>query len=40
LLGASRMATANHSPLLSLIIDQLRTRRLTRRYRRWSQGRA
>jgi 2,4-dienoyl-CoA reductase-like NADH-dependent reductase (Old Yellow Enzyme family) len=40
LLGASRTAAANHSPLVSLIIDQLRTRRLTRRYRRWSQARA
>jgi 2,4-dienoyl-CoA reductase-like NADH-dependent reductase (Old Yellow Enzyme family) len=40
LLGASRTAAASHSPLVSLIIDQLRTRRLTRRYRRWSQARA
>lgn len=40
LLGASRTAAGNHSALLSLILDQLRTRRLTRRYRRWSQARA
>ncbi|SFH80146.1 2,4-dienoyl-CoA reductase [Collimonas sp. OK307] len=44
LLGASRVAagnqTGNHSALLTLIIDQMRTRRLTRRYRRWSQARA
>ncbi len=44
LLGASRAATGNragnHSALLTLIIDQMRTRRLTRRYRRWSQARA
>ncbi|WP_211444050.1 NADH:flavin oxidoreductase/NADH oxidase family protein [Collimonas humicola] len=40
LLGASRSTSGNHSPLLSLIVDQLRTRRLTRRYRRWSQARA
>jgi hypothetical protein len=25
---------------MALVIDQLRTRRLTRRYRRWPQGRA
>ena len=40
LLGASRSAASNHSALFSLIIDQFRTRRLTRRYRRWSQARA
>ncbi|SFB17639.1 2,4-dienoyl-CoA reductase [Collimonas sp. OK607] len=40
LLGASRVATRNHSALLTLIIDQTRTWRLTRRYRRWSQARA
>ncbi|SDY60317.1 2,4-dienoyl-CoA reductase [Collimonas sp. OK242] len=39
LLGASRTAAGNHSALLSLILDQMRTRRLTRRYRRWSQAR-
>jgi 2,4-dienoyl-CoA reductase-like NADH-dependent reductase (Old Yellow Enzyme family) len=39
-LGASRAAAGNHSALLTLVIDQLRTRRLTRRYRRWSQARA
>ena len=43
LLGASRAAAGNragkHSALLTLIIDQMRTRRLTRRYRRWSQAR-
>ncbi len=41
---ASRVATGkrtgNHSALLTLLIDQMRTRRLTRRYRRWSQARA
>ncbi|MEO6921358.1 MAG: NADH:flavin oxidoreductase/NADH oxidase family protein [Collimonas sp.] len=40
LLGASRSASGNHSALLSLIGDQLRTKRLTKRYRRWSQARA
>lgn len=40
LLGASGSVGGKHSPLLTLIIDQLRTRRLTRRYRRWSQARA
>ncbi|WP_205905188.1 NADH:flavin oxidoreductase/NADH oxidase family protein [Collimonas pratensis] len=39
LLGASGSVSGKHSPLLTLIIDQLRTRRLTRRYRRWSQAR-
>ena len=39
LLGASGSAGGKHSPLLTLIVDQLRTRRLTRRYRRWSQAR-
>ncbi|AIY40367.1 2,4-dienoyl-CoA reductase [NADPH] [Collimonas arenae] len=39
LLGDSRTARGNHSALWSLVGDQLRTRRLTKRYRRWSQAR-
>ena len=39
LLGANGSAGGKHSPLLTLVVDQLRTRRLTRRYRRWSQAR-
>ncbi|AMP00068.1 NADH:flavin oxidoreductase / NADH oxidase family protein [Collimonas arenae] len=38
-LGAGRISTGRHSAAISLFIDQLRTRRLTRRYRRWHQAR-
>lgn len=36
-LGAGRALYRQYSPVLSLIIDQLRMHRLTRRYRRWQQ---
>jgi 2,4-dienoyl-CoA reductase-like NADH-dependent reductase (Old Yellow Enzyme family) len=34
-LGAGRARLAAYSPFLSTLIDQLRTQKLTRRYRRW-----
>jgi 2,4-dienoyl-CoA reductase-like NADH-dependent reductase (Old Yellow Enzyme family) len=34
-LGAGTTAPERYSPVLSLVIDQWRTKRLTRRYRRW-----
>jgi 2,4-dienoyl-CoA reductase-like NADH-dependent reductase (Old Yellow Enzyme family) len=39
-LGAGRTAPAQYSAVLTLIIDQLRTRRLTLRYRQWTQEHA
>ncbi|KLU23743.1 2,4-dienoyl-CoA reductase [Caballeronia mineralivorans PML1(12)] len=36
-LGAGHAAYRQYSPVLSLVIDQLRMQRLTRRYRRWQQ---
>jgi hypothetical protein len=39
-LGAGRSKPKAYSPLLSTIIDQLRTRRLTRRYRSWRAAHA
>jgi hypothetical protein len=39
-LGTGRTAPARYSAVLTLIIDQLRTRRLTRRYRQWKQEHA
>jgi hypothetical protein len=36
-LGRGATAPARHSPLVTLIIDQLRTGRLTKRYRRWAR---
>jgi hypothetical protein len=40
MLGAGRTAPARYSAVLTLILDQLRTRRLTRRYRQWKQEQA
>lgn len=37
-LGAGKQGANQHSAVLSLIIDQVRTRRLTARYRRWLQA--
>ena len=34
-LGAGARSTGYHSPVFTLIFDQLRSRWLTRRYRRW-----
>jgi hypothetical protein len=39
-LGTGRTAPAQYSAVLTLIMDQLRTRRLTRRYRQWKQEHA
>ncbi|MES2106334.1 MAG: NADH:flavin oxidoreductase/NADH oxidase family protein [Pseudomonadota bacterium] len=39
-LGAGVNGSRSYSTLFTLIIDQLRTKRLTRRYRRWLQQRA
>ncbi|MES2152974.1 MAG: NADH:flavin oxidoreductase/NADH oxidase family protein [Pseudomonadota bacterium] len=39
-LGAGQVAAVRHSPLFTLLVDQLRTRRLTRRYRSWLAARA
>lgn len=39
-LGAGRLSSQSYSAAFTLVVDQLRTRRLTRRYRRWSQARA
>ena len=37
-LGAGQRPAASYSPLLSLVLDQLRLRRLTRRYGKWLAG--
>ncbi len=39
-LRPGRTAAPRHSPFVSLLIDQLRMKRLTRRYRRWHSARA
>ena len=39
-LGEGRTRASRYSPLFTLIINQLRTKRITRRYREWRQQRA
>jgi 2,4-dienoyl-CoA reductase-like NADH-dependent reductase (Old Yellow Enzyme family) len=39
-LGAGVATSSGYSAVFTLILDQLRTRKLTRRYRRWQQQRA
>jgi 2,4-dienoyl-CoA reductase-like NADH-dependent reductase (Old Yellow Enzyme family) len=39
-LGAGQTALRRYQPAWTLVLDQLRTRRLTKRYRRWSADRA
>jgi hypothetical protein len=35
-LGAGEKAARSYSPFITLVIDQLRKNRLTRRYRKWA----
>jgi hypothetical protein len=39
-LGTSRKKNRRYSPAWSLIVDQMRFKRLTKRYRRWLLARA